>query len=170
MATQLAICGYEEVRRMQSTLEEPEDGNPEEENVEIEEEMEEKGQATDLELQLTEEEEDNLPKRERPVTCQSKEQCTLEENFGSHLPPILLLCLTPQALVESLKALMDLALNIEYCLRERKLEKRRSRVQSPTVAICPSTRRPEENRSEYSASTEEGPMQIDVAHGPLSEA
>ncbi|KAJ1123814.1 hypothetical protein NDU88_002281 [Pleurodeles waltl] len=71
--------------------------------------------------------------------------------------------------VVSLKELMDLALNLEYRLRERRLEKRRSVFQFQSVAMRSSARRPEENQSEKPASSEEEPMQIDVARGPLSE-
>ncbi|KAJ1088378.1 hypothetical protein NDU88_001535 [Pleurodeles waltl] len=69
----------------------------------------------------------------------------------------------------SLKELMDLVLNIEYRLRERRIEKRRSRFQFQSVAMHSSARHPEENQSEKPASSEEEPMQIDVARGLLSE-
>ncbi|KAJ1184545.1 hypothetical protein NDU88_001351 [Pleurodeles waltl] len=69
----------------------------------------------------------------------------------------------------SLKELMDQAMNIEYRLRERKMERRRMRVPYQPGVNRTISRRTDEVHSGASSSSTEEPMQIDLICGPLSE-
>ncbi|KAJ1148695.1 hypothetical protein NDU88_001523 [Pleurodeles waltl] len=76
--------------------------------------------------------------------------------------------LVHSARVENLKGLMDLTLAIEYRLNERRMEKKKSRIPSHSVTSRAIFHRSEETRSEPKGPTDEEPMQIDMARGPLS--
>ncbi|KAJ1113539.1 hypothetical protein NDU88_001781 [Pleurodeles waltl] len=69
---------------------------------------------------------------------------------------------------EDLKTLMDLTLAIEYCLNERRMEKKKNRMPSHSVTSHAPPHRSEETRPETSGTIDEEPMQIDMACGPLS--
>ncbi|KAJ1124445.1 hypothetical protein NDU88_002906 [Pleurodeles waltl] len=78
--------------------------------------------------------------------------------------------LVHSARVKNLKGLMDQTLAIEYRLNERRVEKKRSRIPSHSMTSCTLPHRSEETRSEPKGTTDEEPMQIDMARGPLSSS
>ncbi|KAJ1130406.1 hypothetical protein NDU88_008759 [Pleurodeles waltl] len=70
----------------------------------------------------------------------------------------------------SLKDLMDQSMNIEYRLRVRKMERRRTRAPYQSDTFRASSRRTEDSPSEASPPPHEEPMQIDLVCGPLTES
>ncbi|KAJ1198064.1 hypothetical protein NDU88_001908 [Pleurodeles waltl] len=76
--------------------------------------------------------------------------------------------LVHSARIENLKGLMDQTLTIEYRLNERRMEKKKSCLPSHSVTYCTFSHHTEEVRPEPKGATEEEPMQIDTARGPLS--